>query len=216
MTSTSSSSYFEQPVPEPSAKQDAQDKADEQVKEKRFNFGYEGVDRLRGNLGYIDLHQFARPEKTAERIGAAMTLLGDTSALIVDLRHCDGGDPETVMLFASYLFDKPTHLNDIYFRDENRTETRWDHRHRSGKEVRPVAPGLCADERRHVLRLRRPRLRPQVQPSRHPDRRSHRRRRPPGQAAPSGCALQVVRAVGTRDQSGELTPTGKTGASCRM
>ncbi len=61
----------------------------------------------------------------ADRIAAAMTLLGDTDALIVDLRECHGGDPETVMLAASYLFDRPTHLSDIYFRDENRTEERW-------------------------------------------------------------------------------------------
>jgi C-terminal processing protease CtpA/Prc len=54
-----------------------------------------------------------------------MTLLGDTEALIIDLRECEGGDPDTVTLLASYLFDKPTHLNDIYFRDENRTQERW-------------------------------------------------------------------------------------------
>jgi C-terminal processing protease CtpA/Prc len=54
-----------------------------------------------------------------------MALLVDTKALVIDLRHCGGGDPESVMLFASYLYDKPTHLNDVYWRDENRTEQRW-------------------------------------------------------------------------------------------
>jgi C-terminal processing protease CtpA/Prc len=29
------------------------------------------------------------------------------------------------MAFASYLFDRPTHLNDVYWREENRTERRW-------------------------------------------------------------------------------------------
>jgi C-terminal processing protease CtpA/Prc len=117
--------YFEESIPEPSAKQDAQDKAAEAGDERHFNFGYDSVDRLHGNIGYIDLHEFSRPDRAAERIGAAMTLLGDTDALIIDLRKCTGGDPDTVMLFASYLFDMRTHLNDIYWRDENRTEARW-------------------------------------------------------------------------------------------
>ena len=117
--------YFEKTVAEPSAKQDADDKAEELVDQQRFNFGFEGVDRLRGDIGYIDMHLFARPQGAAERIAAAMTLLGGTRALIIDLRQCGGGDPETVMLFSSYLFDRRTHLNDIYWRDENRTEERW-------------------------------------------------------------------------------------------
>jgi C-terminal processing protease CtpA/Prc len=54
-----------------------------------------------------------------------MDLLADTDALVIDLRNCGGGDPETVMLFASYLFDQPTHLNDIYWREDNHTDVRW-------------------------------------------------------------------------------------------
>lgn len=97
----------------------------EHLEQLRFNYGLADVQRLRGNLGYIDLHQFGRPDGAAPRIAAAMGLVRDTQALIVDLRHCGGGDPETVMTFASYLFDRPTHLNDIYWREENRTEVRW-------------------------------------------------------------------------------------------
>lgn len=54
-----------------------------------------------------------------------MRLLADTAALIIDLRDCGGGDLETVMLVASFLFDESTHLNDVHWRDENRLETRW-------------------------------------------------------------------------------------------
>lgn len=117
--------YFEKAVPLPSPKQEADDQAEEFADGQRFNFGYESVQRLRGNIGYLNLHSFSRPNGTTERIAAAMTLIGDTKALVIDLRDCGGGDPETVMLFASYLFDQPTHLNDIYWRDENRTEQRW-------------------------------------------------------------------------------------------
>ncbi|AXK72164.1 peptidase [Lysobacter sp. TY2-98] len=97
----------------------------ELVQQRRLNFGMAHVERLKGNLGYIDVHQFGRPNGAAPRISAAMGFLADTDALIIDLRKCGGGDPETVMAFASYLYDRPTHLNDVYWRDENRLETRW-------------------------------------------------------------------------------------------
>jgi hypothetical protein len=119
--------YYEKTVPAlaPGQDQSAEEQAEEFFNQQRLNFGFENVGRLKANIGYIDLHAFARPQNVVERLAAAMTLLADTKALIVDLRRCGGGDPDTVMLFASYLFDKPTHLNDIYFRDENRTEVRW-------------------------------------------------------------------------------------------
>lgn len=97
----------------------------ELIQQRRLNFGFSGVERLQGNLGYIDVHQFGRPAGAAPRIAAAMALLADTDALIVDLRKCGGGDPDTVMAFASYLYDKPTHLNDVYWQDEKRLEPRW-------------------------------------------------------------------------------------------
>ncbi len=115
--------YFEEVLPD----QDdtPEQKAAEALHEQRFNYGFANVGRLKGNIGLIELHSFSRPQGTADRIAASMALLADTKALIIDLRHCGGGDPETVMLFASYLYDKRTHLNDIYWRDENRTEERW-------------------------------------------------------------------------------------------
>jgi hypothetical protein len=118
--------YFEKTLPEQSEDEsDSHDDPAETLHQRRLNYGFENVGRFRGNIGYIDIHSFGRPKFVTERIAAAMTLLADTSALIVDLRRCGGGDPDSVMLLASYLFDKRTHLNDIYYRDENRTEERW-------------------------------------------------------------------------------------------
>lgn len=118
--------YVEHPIPAGEDPSDsAENKAAELAEGKHFNFGINGVDRLHGDIGYIDLHQFGRPAMVATRLAATMALMSDTSALIIDLRDCSGGDPDTVMLFASYLYDKPTHLNDVYWRDENRTEQRW-------------------------------------------------------------------------------------------
>ncbi len=119
--------YFEAPIPVPAVGQEEspEDAVAFLADRKRLNFGFETVGRLKFNIGYIDLHEFSRPEQVASRIEAAMTLLGDTRSLIIDLRRMHGGDPETVMLMASYLFDRPTHLNDIYWREGDRIESRW-------------------------------------------------------------------------------------------
>ncbi|HZX70915.1 MAG TPA: S41 family peptidase, partial [Rhodanobacter sp.] len=137
--------YFEDAIPLKSDQDDSPvDKAAELAEEARFNFGFSGVDRLQGDIGYIDLHKFSRPQGVAPRIAAAMALLADTKGLIIDLRHCGGGDPESVMLVASYLYDKPTHLNDVYWRDENRTERRW---------TQASVPGTKYGEQRKIYLL---------------------------------------------------------------
>lgn len=138
--------YMAQAQPEqaPGAPPDAQAQQHEHLEQVRFNYGLAAVRRLQGNLGYIDLHQIGRPDGAGIRIAAAMSQLRQTQALVLDLRHCEGGDPDTVMVLASYLFDHATHLNDIYWRDENRTEVRW---------TRPVADGLAYGEQRAVYVL---------------------------------------------------------------
>ena len=89
------------------------------------NFGFEKVERLSGNIGYLDFRNFEDPKLASETAAAAMTFLANTDALIIDLRQNGGGEPEMVAFVASYLFDKKTHLNDIYDRPANRTEEFW-------------------------------------------------------------------------------------------
>jgi C-terminal processing protease CtpA/Prc len=79
------------------------------------------------------LRCFGPPDLIAETVSAAFTFLGHTNALIVDLRENGGGDPAGVALISSYLFDKPTHLNDIYYRKDDRTDQFW---------TLPYVPGL--------------------------------------------------------------------------
>ena len=112
------------PVAAPGADPDAM--TPEQVQEMiQHNYGFEAVRRLNFNIGYLDLREFAPADQVAGRFAAAMTLLGDTDALIIDLRRNNGGDPKTVALLASYLFDTRTRLNDIYDRPTNHTEQGW-------------------------------------------------------------------------------------------
>ncbi len=92
---------------------------------RQRNFGVEKVERMDFNIGYLDLRSFAPPDLVGPKLAAAMTLLADTQALIIDLRFNDGGEPRTVALLASYLFDQRTRLNDIYDRGTDRTEEYW-------------------------------------------------------------------------------------------
>jgi len=90
---------------------------------RRINFGFEKIERLQGNIGYVDLRGFMDPKTGAETVQAAMNFLANTDALIFDLRQNGGGDPEMVALISSYLFgDKPVHLNSLYWRKGDRTE----------------------------------------------------------------------------------------------
>jgi hypothetical protein len=118
--------YFAQEVPEDRpGKQDAHGGESDAADARRHNFGFASVARLPGNIGYIDLHEFTPSVDKSGRMASAMNLVGDTKALIVDLRKCGGGDTDAVKFVSSYFYGKPTHLNDIYFRDEDRTEVRW-------------------------------------------------------------------------------------------
>lgn len=104
--------------------------SDEQLAQVRkqaaiANYGVEKVERLPLNIGYIDLRSFAPADLASESITAAMTLIANTDALIVDLRKNGGGDPGTVAFMSSYLFDERTHLNSLYWREGNRTSQFW-------------------------------------------------------------------------------------------
>ena len=97
------------------------------------NFGFHKVERLDGNVGLLDLDGFMAPQMGGETAVAAMNLLANSSALIIDLRHNGGGDPAMVALISTYLFDDPVHLNDIYWRPDDSTRQWWTMQHVPGK-----------------------------------------------------------------------------------
>jgi len=71
--------------------------------------------RLAGNIGYLDLQPVLFPAAiSGETITAAMTLLADTDALIIDVRHCRGGEPGMAVFLASYLWNhEPVQLTGL-------------------------------------------------------------------------------------------------------
>ena len=92
---------------------------------EKLNFGFEKVERMQGNIGYLDIRGFVPAELGGPAAAAAMTLLARTDALIIDLRKNSGGEPSMIAFLQSYLFDSPTHLNDIVERAGNKTQQWW-------------------------------------------------------------------------------------------
>jgi hypothetical protein len=113
------------PIAPVDARPDPEQAAFELAQMKRMNFGFDSVQRLPFNIGYFKIDLLMPPAETAARFAAAMTLLQDTRALVIDLRENHGGEPATVALLCSYLFDRRTHLNDIWHRAGNRTDEAW-------------------------------------------------------------------------------------------
>lgn len=100
--------------------------AQRRVEARLENYGLPKVERLAGNVGYLEIHYFHRPAWGGETAAAAMNFLANTQALIIDLRKCTGGYPGMIALILSYLFgEEPIHLSSIYWRDEDITQQFW-------------------------------------------------------------------------------------------
>lgn len=100
--------------------------------ERRGNYGFQRVERLDGNVGYIDLRGFSGSPEADDVAVAAMNFLGGTDALIFDLRQNGGGSPAMIGLLSSYLFDDVVHLNDFYIREHDQTRQFWTSPHVQG------------------------------------------------------------------------------------
>lgn len=85
------------------------------------------VERLPGNVGYLELRGFEPASFSAASISAAMTLLKNTEAIILDLRKNGGGEGETVAYLMSHFFAEgdQRHLNDMVFRKAHRNKQHW-------------------------------------------------------------------------------------------
>lgn len=92
---------------------------------RRLNNGFRKVERLEGNVGYIDLRGFWDPYLASGVMNAAMAFVANADALIIDLRQNRGGEPNGVAYLASFLFEMRTRLNDIVMRRGDRVEQYW-------------------------------------------------------------------------------------------
>jgi len=112
---------------DPDAVPSAQEMAHQRVDAAQSAFGIERLQRLPGNVGYVELRGFGPPELVGPAYAAALTLLDGSDALILDLRRNGGGDPRSVALWLSHFFPlgDHRHLNDLYTRSTGVTEQSW-------------------------------------------------------------------------------------------
>ncbi|HEU4928566.1 MAG TPA: S41 family peptidase [Candidatus Krumholzibacteria bacterium] len=103
-----------------------EEKAQKRLGAIRRNFGIERAEHLDGNVGYLKLTKFDDPAFAGETLAASMRFLGNTDALIIDLRYNGGGHSDMVALLTSYFFDgDPVHLVDLYDRTTGETSQSW-------------------------------------------------------------------------------------------
>ena len=103
----------------------AQDMERMKTRMEHDNCGFEKVEILSRNIGYVKFNMFANPAFCGRTVAAAMDFVAHTDAVIFDLRDNGGGDPQMVALIATYLFDRKEHLNDLYDRKSDKTTQFW-------------------------------------------------------------------------------------------
>jgi C-terminal processing protease CtpA/Prc len=134
-------SYREIPPESGNREPSAEERAQFREFLRTTNCGFEKVERLPGNVAYLELRQFAPASECAETVVAAMNFLANSDAMIIDLRRNGGGDPAEVALISSYLFNsEPVHLNDLYYRKDNSTHQWWTLPYVSGRRYGPGKP----------------------------------------------------------------------------
>lgn len=91
----------------------------------QINNGFLKVERLPGNVGFLDIDLFVDPVFAGDTSTAAMNFLANTDALIIDLRYCPGGNGQMVALLSSYFFAESVHLSDYYQREDDVIKQSW-------------------------------------------------------------------------------------------
>jgi hypothetical protein len=64
-------------------------------------------------------------EESMSTVNAVFHVVGNSSALIIDLRSNGGGSPDMVLQICNYLFPARTHLADVFERRTNKTTEYW-------------------------------------------------------------------------------------------
>ena len=90
---------------------------------RRVNYGFEKVEHLSGNVGYLEIRSFNFDAAAVDStLTAAMNILANTDALIIDVRRNGGGEPSMVAAVCSYLLPPGRVINKFYWRPQDR----WD------------------------------------------------------------------------------------------
>jgi C-terminal processing protease CtpA/Prc len=108
--------------------QDSLSFAERQLQSNRANnYGFKEIRILEGNIGYLKLTGFFQVDEEAGATAhAAMNVLSNADALIIDLRQNGGGSPSMIQLITSYLYGpERVHLNNFYYRPTDAHTQTW-------------------------------------------------------------------------------------------
>jgi hypothetical protein len=104
---------------------DAAMMARQQAMMRRINYAIPKAEVLPGNIGYLKMNLFARPQNAGPTLAAAMAFLQYTDAMIFDLRDNGGGDPGMVAMAVSYLVPPDTEINRFHERGKALDQQIW-------------------------------------------------------------------------------------------
>ncbi|MDH5743511.1 MAG: S41 family peptidase, partial [Candidatus Aminicenantes bacterium] len=104
-------------------------------REKQENYGFHKLERLEGNIGYLDLRYFSGLSQAGDTIVAAMNFLANANAVIIDLRQNGGGSPLTIQVISSYFLEDYTHLNSFEWRGSDSIQQFWTLPYVPGKKM---------------------------------------------------------------------------------
>ncbi len=94
-----------------------EERMDQVNSNRNFNFGFNTLRILEGNVAYLDLRGFAGMNNAKEIADSYMKLMSQSDAVIIDLSKNGGGSPFMVQYLCSFFFDEKLHLNSLHFRE---------------------------------------------------------------------------------------------------
>jgi hypothetical protein len=98
----------------------------ERVKKRQMeNFGFEHVQRLEGNVGYLVLREFSSGPEAMELARSSMKYLAHSDAYLIDVRENGGGGTELIEFICGHFFEGPTQLSGLYWRRNDRLAESW-------------------------------------------------------------------------------------------
>jgi tetratricopeptide (TPR) repeat protein len=83
---------------------------------RRENYGIETLRIFPENIGYLELTAFEPLEMSRDYLTAALRVLENSAAMIIDLRHNSGGNLSTVQFLSSHFIEPPDLLFSYYWR----------------------------------------------------------------------------------------------------
>lgn len=94
---------------------------------RRANFGFAKVEILPGNIGYVEFNMFAPIDPAEDTARAVLEFIGNTDAVIFDVRGNGGGAPSMVQYLISHFVEPggETLINTFVSRDYEYPNQMW-------------------------------------------------------------------------------------------